>query len=334
MNFTNGNVLSLDPPAGNTSSGSNSTIGTSTGSGGLIVNSGSPNGGSGSILNTGSSGGSGSITVSGSNSYTGGTTINSGTLNLSGSGSYTGGTISVANPGNTVTSSVNSYTGATTITSGTLTLAGTNTYPGATTTNAGALTINSSGASLVKSGTGTLILGGANSYTGATVINAGTLSGIGTIGGSITHNSATVNLIANQSAGTLTFTGPLTLNGGTVQYDIDGSPLNVDSVRIIGGLSSAGSTPINLEFLNPGSVTSSTFGSTLFTYNGLANSSGLTINTWSSTSDALDQIHLVDSTGSSDPITLSPVSVVPEPAAWTLGLIALTLLLLSRRLGI
>jgi autotransporter-associated beta strand protein len=334
MNFTNGNVLSLDPPAAS-----------------------NPTGGGGLILNSGSNSGSGSVTLSGSNSYSGSTTINSGTLNIGGgtyvdgtttttgtlqvgsgtvdlSGGITvgnAGTITFNNAGTTnILTGLIANTGATTISGGTLALANT------TALNAGNLVINSSQASLRKLGTGTLILGGVNSSTGAITDSVATLSGTGSIGGSLarTESGGVINMAGSSAAtGTLTFNGSLMLNGGTFQYDIDGSQLNGDSVRVIGGLSTAGSTPINLKFLNPTSPTS-TSGSTLFTYNGLANSSGLTTNTWSSTSDALDQIHLVDSIGSSDSITLGPVSAVPEPTTLTLGLIALTLLLLSRRLGI
>ena len=176
-----------------------------------------------------------------------------------------------------------------------------------------------SGGSITMSGNinttgnfGTLVVNGTNSYAGATTLNVGTLTGVGTIGGSLTHSGGTINIAASStSAGTSTFIGPLSLNGGTVQYDVDGSQLGNDSVRAIGGFRTVGSTPIDLEFLNSGSVTSSTSDFTLFTYNG---SSGNTAT-----------VSLAGGPG--------VVSAVPEPTAWTLGLIALTtLLLLSRRL--
>ncbi len=157
----------------------------------------------------------------------------------------------------------------------------------------------SSGAStggLTKLGPGTLTIDASatHGYTGTTTVSAGTLAvnnaltnttaisiasgafltGSGSIGGTLTHTAGTINpgVIGGSSAGTLTFTGHVTLNGGTVQYDVDGSSLGnnaaQDVVNANGGLSITGPTTIDLEFLSPTSPPTSPFDYLLFNYTG------------------------------------------------------------------
>ncbi len=133
--------------------------------------------GGGSILKTGA----GTWTLSGSNSYSGGTTINAGTISIS------------ANNG------LGSASGGLTFGGGTLQTTATFTMLRSTTLNAGGgtfevangTTLTQSGlitgaGDLTKSGGGTLILRGNNDYTGDTNVNAGTLalSGSGSIASS------------------------------------------------------------------------------------------------------------------------------------------------------
>ncbi|MCA0245038.1 MAG: autotransporter-associated beta strand repeat-containing protein [Proteobacteria bacterium] len=133
--------------------------------------------GGGSILKTGA----GTWTLSGSNSYSGGTTINAGTISIS------------ANNG------LGSASGGLTFGGGTLQTTATFTMLRSTTLNAGGgtfevangTTLTQSGlitgaGDLTKSGGGTLILSGNNDYTGDTNVNAGTLalSGSGSIASS------------------------------------------------------------------------------------------------------------------------------------------------------
>ncbi|WP_043283866.1 autotransporter-associated beta strand repeat-containing protein [Reyranella massiliensis] len=133
--------------------------------------------GGGSILKTGA----GTWTLSGSNSYSGGTTINAGTISIS------------ANNG------LGSTNGGLTFGGGTLQTTATFTMLRSTTLNAGGgtfevangTTLTQSGlitgaGDLTKSGGGTLILSGNNDYTGDTNVNAGTLalSGSGSIASS------------------------------------------------------------------------------------------------------------------------------------------------------
>jgi fibronectin-binding autotransporter adhesin len=169
-------------------------------------------------------------------------------------------------------------------------LAGTNlTWTGSSPASTGGLT---------KLGAGTLTIDASatHGYTGATTVGAGTLvvndaltntsslsiatgaflAGNGTIGGTVNHTAGTINpgSIGGQSAGTITFAGHLTLNGGTVQYDVDGSQLGnnaaQDVVKANGGLTIAGPSIIDLEFLNPSSPPSSPFNFVLFNYTGTA----------------------------------------------------------------
>ncbi|HEY2761051.1 MAG TPA: autotransporter-associated beta strand repeat-containing protein [Pirellulales bacterium] len=309
LNFTNGNVLSLDPPAANTQPGG----------GGLIISSGSTDGGS--------------ITQSGSNTYTGSTTINSGTLTLGSGSTYVGGTTTTTLQ---VSSTISSGTTATSGTllvgnSGALNASGSMTLSngisplhldGASSLGgAGTVVLNNSSnyTSAANATSGTLMLTGTTTYASTTTINAGaftklgagtlTLSGTGSISGSLTHTSGIINsgnLALSQGIGTLTLPVALTLNGGTLQYDVDGSQVGNDLVNVMGGLNIAGSMPIDLVFLNNGQITHLAFTNIPALMSTISDSSALS----------------------------SPVSAVPEPSAWTLGLIALTLLLLSRRLGV
>jgi autotransporter-associated beta strand protein len=121
-------------------------------------------------------------------------------------------------------------------------------------------------------------------YTGATTVSGGrlfvnnqltntssisvaagaTLAGTGTIGSSastFTHSAGTINpgVVGGASNSTLTIGGSLNLAGGTVQYDVDNSNLGnpstlQDLVKVNGALSLTASTPIVLDFLNPGTT--------------------------------------------------------------------------------
>ncbi len=151
----------------------------------------------------------GTLILTGTNTYTGGTTITAGTLQLGNGG--TSGTIL----GNVTDS-------------GTLTFDRSDAY-----TFAGAI---SGGGSVQQIGTGTTILTGANTYTGGTTITAGTLQvgnggATGTLAGNVADNSALVfdrsdtltfagnvsgtGSLTQQGAGTLVLTGASTYSGPT-----------------------------------------------------------------------------------------------------------------------
>ncbi|MBO2930644.1 autotransporter-associated beta strand repeat-containing protein, partial [Pseudomonas otitidis] len=110
--------------------------------------------------------GSGTLTLSGSNTYGGTTTVSGGTLSISGDGNLGGDTVILA--GGTVLD----VSGATTINNA-IVLTGNSSIG-----NSNAVTLSGaiSGAyDLTKTGSGTLTLSGSNSY-GATTVSAGTLS--------------------------------------------------------------------------------------------------------------------------------------------------------------
>ena len=138
--------------------------------------------------------GSGILTLSGSNTYGGNTTISSGTLAIAGSGVLNGGSYSssIINNGNLTFNSSASQT-----------LSG---------------TISGSG-SVTQAGSGSLTLGAVNTYSGATQINAGTLSisGSGTLGngsGAVTINTGGTLALNSSNSGTLG--NPMYIDGGVV----------------------------------------------------------------------------------------------------------------------
>jgi autotransporter-associated beta strand protein len=110
--------------------------------------------------------GGGTLVLSGTNSYSGGTTVSEGVIVVSNSAALgtgpvnlAGGALNIATGTWAMANAMNAVSNATINTDGTLTLFG---------------AITNSG-NLVKTGAGTLVLGGSNSYSGATIVNEGTL---------------------------------------------------------------------------------------------------------------------------------------------------------------
>ncbi|EDZ6282818.1 autotransporter outer membrane beta-barrel domain-containing protein [Salmonella enterica subsp. enterica serovar Havana] len=233
--------------------------------------------GSGQVVKSGDE----TLTLSGANSYTGGTTISGGTLVASnvealGSGDVTdnatlemntggdfanniGGTGSVVKSGDkTLTlSGANSYTGGTTISGGTLVANDVNALGTGDVTDDATLELNTSGTfdnvisgsgQVVKSGDDVLTLSGANSYSGGTLISDGTLvaSNVEALGtGDVTDN-ATLELntggdfdnaisgsgqVVKSGDETLTLSGANSYTGGTT---ISGGTLVASNVEALG----------------------------------------------------------------------------------------------------
>ena len=192
--------------------------------------------GSGSIVKQGT----GTETFSGTNAYTGGTTISQGVLNIqNGSALGTSGTVVVdagaeldLQGGITVNSHPLHLSG-TGVNGGALSnVSGNNAYPGAVTlfanttmdavagtlTLGGAIGETAAGTALTKTGAGEILLQGVNSYTGGTTISAGTL--------------------ALGSGGALDSTGSVTLMG-TAVFDISNSGANQTIGDLIGSSSTS-----------------------------------------------------------------------------------------------
>jgi autotransporter-associated beta strand protein len=196
--------------------------------------------------------GSGIVTLTGPNSYSGGTTVNAGTLkgttsSLQGeitnygniefdqntNGTYTGtvygsGALVKSGTGIVTLTALNAYSGGTTVNGGTL-RGTTDSLQGNITNNAHveylqttdgtyAGTMTGSG-SLVKEGSATLTLAGPNSYTGGTTVNDGLLQGDATsLQGDITNNAhVTFDQAADGTyAGVISGTGGLTKSGASL----------------------------------------------------------------------------------------------------------------------
>jgi len=234
--------------------------------------------------------GAGKLTLSGNNTYSGGTTINTGTLQI-GAGGATG-TLpgNALNKANLVFSQSDGYSYGSIISgagnviqagTGSLTFTVSNTYSGTTMINSGTLLLSGSG-SIGRSATIQVDTNGVFDVSSITYgLNSGqTLQGGGTIAGNVTAASGSAIHAGNglNTIGSLTFTNNLMLSSGAnVCFDVlnsTGSLAN-DYISVGGSLTlSNGSTiTINpLATLNAGTYT-------LFRYAGtLANNATVTGN--------------------------------------------------------
>lgn len=182
--------------------------------------------------------GSGTLTLSGANTFTGNIINASGTVLVTGSlgaGNYAGRIANYATlrfnsaSDQTLVGDISASGALMKSGAGTLTLSAQNTYTGATTINGGTLRVNGSLANTV-----------------VTVASGATLTGSGTIGGPTTITSG-AHLAPGNSPGTITFTGGLTLEGGSI-LDFELGETS-DLIRVTGGVlsgPSSGTILVNL----------------------------------------------------------------------------------------
>lgn len=192
--------------------------------------------GTGNLISFGGSGGSGVFTLTGINTYTGGTTVSSGTLQIGNGG--TSGSI-VGNVSNNATLAFNRSDAAS--------------FGG----------VISGGGQVVKRGAGALSLTGLSTYTGATTVDAGTLSvngsiassslttvnASGALGGNGTVGNTAINggaLAPGNSIGTLNVNGNLTFTAASA-YIVEVSPTAADRTNVTGTATLSGAT-VNASF--------------------------------------------------------------------------------------
>jgi autotransporter-associated beta strand protein len=232
------------------------------------------------------------LTLTASNTYTGGTTINSinsGGLQLNTGAWFGSGPVSDAgrlifnSSGNITINTAIIGIGSVILTgSGTVTLANADSYSGFTTISNGTLLVNNT------SGHGA----GASQIT---VASGGQLGGGGTIIGAVVINSGG-ELSPGNPVGTLTINNNLTANSGAIMnFSLGGT---ADKVVVNGNLNLAGT----LNITNGSGFTTTTY--TLFTYSGTLTLGSLTLNLPSSTQASINtntpgQVNLVVQTLSS-----------------------------------
>ena len=185
--------------------------------------------------------GSGTTILTGTNTYSGLTTVQAGTLILRHATDTIANGAAVLVSGGTLEVENLESVGVVTMSSGAISGVGTLTGTSYGLTNTGTMSVNLgvSGAILTKTGAGTVSLSGVNGYTGGTVISGGVLGvngdeALGGVGGAVTMSSG----------GTLRADGTVTTGGRTLTLGVGGGVIdsNGNEVHFNSGSSVTGTT--------------------------------------------------------------------------------------------
>jgi len=319
-------VLAIAGPATVDLNGFNQTVGSLSGTGTLALGSATLTFGgdnsdtlfSGAITGSGRlvKNGAGTLDLIGTNSYTGGLTLNGGTL-LATTATTTGNIVNNAaivfnQPGTGTFSGSMSGTGSFTKTGpGTLILTGANTYTGGTTVSAGTLSGNATSlqgviqdnaalifnqstdgtfngaifgsGSLTKTGLGTLTISSVNPFTGPTTISQGTLALNGSLGGDVNVGATAALRGAGFIGGSLNVAGSLFVPApGSALATFNGTLGGPHAASVFASASQTPSLVVNGNLTTlPGSVLDFTVtpsGVAPIVVNGSASLSGTLIN--------------------------------------------------------
>ena len=207
--------------------------------------------------------GTGTLTLTGSNTYTGATLVSAGSLTLNAGGTALSDStaVNLGTSGADLTLQTNETIGSLAGVTGTTVTLGSNTLTsGGTNTSTIFSGVASGTGGLTKVGTGTLTLMGSNTYTGTTLVSAGSLTL--NAGGTALSDSTAVNLdtsgadltlIANETIGSLAgVTGTtVTLNANTLTTGgNNGTTAFAGVIAGTGGLTKTGSGTMTLTGAN------------------------------------------------------------------------------------
>jgi outer membrane autotransporter protein len=198
-------------------------------------------------LTVGMTAGADTLTLSGNNTYAGGTTLNTGTIILGHDSALGSGGLTLGGAG-ALQSNNDARVVSNTIATGGNAL----TVSGASNLELSGI-ISGAGGTLTKSGAGTLTLSAVNTYDGLTNITAGTLTGAFTVAGNLTVSNGGT-LAPGSSIGTTTIGGDYLLDaGGTLEVEVENDgALQSDLVDVTGSATLAAGSTINVTDISSG----------------------------------------------------------------------------------